>query len=123
MDTILKLVQLFTHPNGIQLALESILRLIWSRYNSYIPCSSRECSYKRNGFGFWIYSGLRIFWFLCKFKKVICPVIIFRLESTKDGEIWRLKSSHSEFTRFHVKTYVLVPKSLLWMGKQRRSAI
>jgi hypothetical protein len=25
------------------------------------------------------------------FKKLICPVIIFRLESTIDGEIWHLK--------------------------------
>jgi hypothetical protein len=39
-------------------------------------------------------------WFLSKFKKVICPVIIFRLESTIDGEIWHLKSSHTEFSRF-----------------------
>jgi hypothetical protein len=58
-----------------------------------------------------------MFWFLCKFKKLICPVIIFRLESTIDGEIWHLKSSHSESTRFPVKTYVLVPRPLLLMGK------
>ena len=51
------------------------------------------------------------------FKKLVCPVIIFRLESTIDGEIWHLKSSHSEFTRFPVKTYVLVPRLSLWMGK------
>jgi hypothetical protein len=29
----------------------------------------------------------RMFWFLHKFKKLICPIIIFRLESTIDGEI------------------------------------
>jgi hypothetical protein len=28
-----------------------------------------------------------------------------------------LKSSQSEFTWFPVKTYVLVTRSLLWMGK------
>jgi hypothetical protein len=38
-----------------------------------------------------------MFWFLRKFKKVIYTVIIFRLESTIDGEIWHLKSSHTEF--------------------------
>jgi hypothetical protein len=44
--------------------------------------------YKRNDIGLYIYSILRMFWFQRKFKKVICPVIIFRLESTIDGEIW-----------------------------------
>jgi hypothetical protein len=38
---------------------------------------------------------LRIFWFLPKFKKVICPVKIFRLESTIDGKISHLKSYHN----------------------------
>jgi hypothetical protein len=115
--TTLKSVQLVTHLTGIQLATDSIMRLIWCGWKSCIPCSSRDCGYKRNGFGFWIYSSLRMFWLLCKFKKLICPVIIFRLESTIDGKIWYLKSSHSEFTRFPAKTYVLVPRSLLWMGK------
>jgi hypothetical protein len=55
---------------------------------------------------------------LCKFKKVICPVIIFRLKSKIDGEIWHLKLSRMEFTRLQlillivlsaVKTYILVP--------------
>jgi hypothetical protein len=56
-------------------------------------------------------------------KKVICSVIIFGLESTIDVKIWHLKSSHSEFTRFPVKTKVLVPRSLLWMGEQGSSGI
>jgi hypothetical protein len=103
MDTTLKSVQLFTHPTRIQLVPDSVIRLIWCGCKSYIPCSSRDCGYKRNGFGFWIYSSLRMLWFLCKFKKLICPVIIFRLGSTIDGQIWHLKSSHSEFTRFPVR--------------------
>jgi hypothetical protein len=94
-----EMVQLFTHPTGIQLALYSIMQLIWCVCKSCIPCSSRDCGYKRNGFDFWIYSSLQLFWFLWKSKKLICPVIIFRLDSTVDGEIWHLKSFHSEFTR------------------------
>jgi hypothetical protein len=90
---------------------------IWCGCKSCIPCSSRDCGYKRSGFGFWMYISLLMFWFLCKFKKVICPDIIVRLERTIDGESWHLKSSHREFTRFPMKTYVLVPRSLLWMGK------
>jgi hypothetical protein len=111
-------VQLFTLPTGIQLAPDSIMRLIWCGCRSYTPCSSRDCGYKRNGFGFrvWIYSSLRMFWFLCKLKRSICPVIIFWLESTIDGEILHLKSSHSEFTRFPVKMYVYGSKIITLDG-------
>jgi hypothetical protein len=40
---------------------------------------------------------LCMFWFLRKFT-----VIVFRLESTIDGEIWHLKPFHSEFVKFQL---------------------
>jgi hypothetical protein len=49
-----------------------------------------------------------MFWFLHKFKKLICPIIIFRLESTIDGEIWHLKSTHTEFIRFQLILYIVL---------------
>jgi hypothetical protein len=88
MGTTLKSVQLFTLPTGIQLAPDSIIRLLWCGCKSSILCSSRDCGYKRNCFGLWIYSILRMFWFLRKFKKIICPVIIFTLGSTIDGSFY-----------------------------------
>jgi hypothetical protein len=40
---------------------------------------------------------LCMFWFLRKFI-----VIVFRLESTIDGEIWHLKPFHKEFVKFQL---------------------
>jgi hypothetical protein len=40
---------------------------------------------------------LCIFWFLHNFI-----VIVFRLESTIDGEIWHLKPFHTEFLKFQL---------------------
>jgi hypothetical protein len=101
MDTTLKSVHPFTLPTGIQLAPDSF------------GVAERVASPAVKGivdFGYTVYSSLCMFWFLCKFKKVICPAIIFKLDSTIAGEIWQLKSPHSEFTRFPVKTYVSVPR-------------
>jgi hypothetical protein len=115
MDTTLKSVQPFTLPTGIQLVPDSIMRPILCGCKSCIPCSSRDCGYKRNGFDIWIYSILQMFWclwFLCKFKMVICPVMIFRLKSTVDGEIWHLQSSQLEFTRFPTPKLSILMNSL-----------
>jgi hypothetical protein len=109
MDTTLKSVQLFTHPTGIQLTPYSFgvfVRVASPAIQGIVATRGMTLA-----FGYTVVcacSGS-----CASFKKLICPLMIFRLESTIDGEIWRLKSSHSEFTRSPVKTYVLVPRSLL----------
>jgi hypothetical protein len=50
-DTILKSFQSFTLPTEIQLAPDSIMRLIWCCFKSGIPYSARDCGYKRYEFG------------------------------------------------------------------------
>jgi hypothetical protein len=81
------------------------MQLIWSGYKSGIPFSTRDCGYKRYGFGlldlhvqlYTKYIILCMFWFLRKFI-----VIVFRLESTIDGEIWHLKPFHTECLKFQL---------------------
>jgi hypothetical protein len=87
-DTILKSFRPFTLPTGIQLASDFIMQLIWCGCKSDIPFSTRDSGYKRYGFGLLdlhvqlCTNILCIFWFPRKFI-----VIVFRLESTIDGEI------------------------------------
>jgi hypothetical protein len=55
-DTILKSFRPFTFPTGIQLAPDFIMRLILRGCKSGIPCSTRDCSYKRyRALDFWMY--------------------------------------------------------------------
>jgi hypothetical protein len=92
-DPILKTCRPFTLPTGIHLATDSIMR-------DSFGVAARVASPAVQGL--WPvelqYTNiLCMFWFLCKFNSVFCPVIVFRLESTIDGEIWHLKPFHKEF--------------------------
>jgi hypothetical protein len=44
---------------------------------------------------------MSMLWFrAAQVENVFCPVIVFRFESTVDGEIWHLKPFQKEFIKF-----------------------
>jgi hypothetical protein len=97
--TILKSFRPFTLPTGIQLAPDFIMQLIWCGCKSGIPFSTKDCGYKRYDFGLLdLYTNiLCMFWLVRKFI-----VIVFRLQSIINGEIWHLKPFHTEFLKFQL---------------------
>jgi hypothetical protein len=103
-DTVLKSFRPFTLPTEIQLAPNFIMRLTLCNCKSGIPCSTRDCGYKRYGFGVLdVHVQLHaniicMFWFLASY--LFCFFVVFRLESTIDSEIWHSKPFHTEFLQF-----------------------
>jgi hypothetical protein len=63
-----------------------IMQLIWCGCKSGMPCSSRDCGYKRYGFGLMdvhvqLYMNiLYMFWFLHKFKSLKCILSRYRFQ-------------------------------------------
>jgi hypothetical protein len=65
------------------------MRLIWCDCKSNIPCSTKDCGYKRYVFGLLdvhvqLYTSiLCMFWFLRKFKFLKCILFRYRFQIRK----------------------------------------